>query len=180
MIEKFKALNWVQKKGIVAAAAGLAVFFLGWKILVKNDIRTLKALRQAAAENAPKQAVVDETGVLEKKLKDHTAFLSTNRQADWLIDTVNTYASESGLSLLAVAPQTAREGNGDYGKIVLTLEADGTYHELGHFVEKIENQKPLIKINFLRILRVEERARSSLKFTMTLSAFYPIANAVSS
>lgn len=177
MIEKFKALRFDQKKKIAALAAALAVLFLGWKILIEKDIRDLKELKHAASENAPKQAVVDETAHLEKKLKNYSDLLSKVRQADWLIDTVNTYAADSGLTLQSVVPQPSRDGEGDYGKIVLTMEAEGTYHNMGHFVEKIENDRPLIKINVLRILRPEGWSGNGLKFTVTVSAFYSKAAA---
>lgn len=172
MIEKFKALSFEQKKKIAMLAAGLMVLFVGWKFLVEKDIRTLKELKQAVSENAPKQAVVDETAFLEKKLKNQSELLCKTSQADWLIDTVNTFAADSGLTLLSVVPQAPREWDGDYAKIVLTLEAGGTYHELGHFVEKVENHKPLIKLNLLRVLRTEKSGGKDLKFTMTLGVFY--------
>ena len=171
MIDKFRALNPQSKKTIVACAAVSVVLFLGWKGLVQKDLQTLKSLKQAVSENTQKSAKFEDNAALKKKLNHYEAFLSKNRQVDWLIETVNRLAAESGLALLSASPQATREDS-DYPKLVLLVEAEGGYHELGRFVEKLENNRPLVLINSLRVGPSDMFTTGKLKTTLTLGAFY--------
>lgn len=171
LIEQLKKLEFSQKKYGVAATAALVVLFVGWKLFITKDLETLGELKRTAAENAPKTALVQETEALEQKLKRYEEFLSETRQPDWLIDQVNTYAADSGLTLLSVVPQASREGEGGTARTLLALEAAGVYHQFGRFIEKLENHRPLIKILSIKIFRQEDTAQGQ-KMTMTLASFY--------
>ncbi len=67
--------------------------------------------------------------------------------------------------------------NKNFEKIVLTLEVDCTYHELGGFVSRLENFPRFIKISSLKASKLMDLNNSrpdELKVSMSVSIFYPL------
>ena len=171
MIEKFKALSLQNKKIILGTIVFLATVFLGWKFLLEPDLKSIDVAKKISSENVRKGTVLQEIAAMEKKLKTFEPLLSGAQQSDWLIEAVNRMAAESGLTLLSASPQPPSK-DADFTRIALTIEASGGYHNLGRFIEKIENYRPLIKVSNLRILRSERRDPGNLKITLSVNSYY--------
>lgn len=179
VIGQFRTLNLESKKAVLTAAIFLVFFALGWKIFIRADIRAFGNVKTEIANYAEKQAALKEIADLENRLRSYEPLLSKTRQADWIIETVSRLAAETGLSLVSATPQNFLGENTEFQKISLSVEAGGGYHNLGRFVEKIENYRPLIKIVNLRVSRANlQGASGNLQLTLSLAAYISVQGAV--
>jgi len=169
--DPLKTLSFENKKRALSAVLFAAAIFLGWKVLIHADVASLKKFNKEISDGRKKQAALQDITALEEDLAAFEPCLSKTGEADCLIEAVSRLAAESGLALVSVTPRVSGEES-TYLRIGLEVEASGSYHALGHFLEKIENNKPLIKVRTLRVSAPDNRAASEdLRINLWLGAY---------
>ena len=157
---------WAQIGAFVVVCAGALVGF--WYFYVREmqaDIATretrLTALRAdvakgvAAARRLPEfQAQVDQ---LEQRLESLRAVLPEEKDVADILRRLQALATQSNLSIQRFTPQPAVQ-QALYAEVPFKLQAEGTYHNLGAFFDRISKFQRVININSISIKAKKEPA----------------------
>jgi len=153
-------LPWYAQIGAFVVVSGLAVFGF-WKFYVSEaqaDIELrqtrLTALRGdvargvATARRLPQfQAEVTE---LERKLENLRAVLPEQKDVADILRRVQGLATQSSLNLQRFTPQEPKQET-LYAAVPFKLRAEGSYHNLGQFFDRISKFPRIINIGEITI-----------------------------
>jgi type IV pilus assembly protein PilO len=153
-------LPWYWQIGAFVLVCGGAVFGF-WNFYVAEmqadiDIRQsrLDALRRdiqkgnATAKQLPEfQAQVDE---LEGRLDSLRAVLPEEKDVADILRRIQGLATQSNLSIQRFTPQAAVQQT-MYAEIPFRLQAEGTYHNLGYFFDRVSKFPRIINISEISI-----------------------------
>lgn len=153
-------LPWYGQLGAFVVVAGLAVFGF-WKFYVVEmqadiDIRqarlgTLRgdiARGVATARRLPEfQAQVSE---LEQRLESLKAVLPEEKDVAEILRRVQGLATQSNLSIQRFTPQPQKQ-QPLYAELPYKLQAEGTYHDLGKFFDRISKFHRIINVSEISI-----------------------------
>lgn len=153
-------LPWHYQIGAFVALAGLAVFGF-WNFYVAEvqaDIETrqtrLIALRAdvskgvATARRLPQfQADVTQ---LEAKLENLRAVLPEEKDVADILRRVQGLATESNLTIQRFTPQDPKQ-EGMYASLPYKLKAEGTFHDLASFFDRISKFPRIINVGEINI-----------------------------
>jgi type IV pilus assembly protein PilO len=153
-------LPWYGQIGAFVVVAGLAVFGF-WKFYVSEmqadiDIRQarLNTLRGdiargvATARRLPEfQAQVSE---LEQRLNGLKAVLPEEKDVAEILRRVQGLATQSNLSIQRFTPQAQKQQQ-MYAELPYKLQAEGTYHDLGRFLDRISKFHRIINVSEITI-----------------------------
>jgi type IV pilus assembly protein PilO len=153
-------LPWYGQLGAFVVVAALAVFGF-WKFHVSEvqadiDIRQvrLNALRGdvarglATARRLPEfQAQVTE---LERRLEGLKAVLPEEKDVAEILRRVQGLATQSNLSIQRFTPQPQKQ-QAMYAELPYKLQAEGTYHDLGRFLDRISKFHRIINVSEISI-----------------------------
>jgi type IV pilus assembly protein PilO len=162
-------LPWYGQIGAFVVVSGLAVFGF-WKFYVTEmqadiDVRQarLTTLRGdiargvATARRLPEfEAQVKE---LEQRLDGLRAVLPEEKDVAEILRRVQGLATESNLSIQRFTPQ-AQKQQAMYAELPYKLQAEGTYHDLGRFFDRISKFHRIINVSEISI-KAKPRAGSS-------------------
>jgi type IV pilus assembly protein PilO len=153
-------LPWYAQIGAFVVVSGLAIFGF-WKFYVL-DIQTEIASRQtrvtalradiakgvATARRLPEfQAQVTE---LEHRLDTLKQVLPEEKDVADILRRVQGLATQSNLTILRFTPQPLQQ-QALYAELPFKLQAEGTYHDLGFFFDRISKFPRIINIGDLTI-----------------------------
>ena len=167
-------LPWYGQIGAFVVVSGLAVFGF-WKFYVTDmqadlDIRQarLNTLRGdiargvATARRLPEfQAQVSE---LEQRLDGLKAVLPEEKDVAEILRRVQGLATQSNLSIQRFTPQPQKQQS-LYAELPYKLQAEGTYHDLGRFLDRISKFHRIINVSEISI-----KAKSQSEPTATIVA----------
>jgi len=153
-------LPWYGQLGAFLVVASLAVFGF-WKFHVTEvqadiDIRQvrLNALRGdvarglATARRLPEfQAQVTE---LEQRLEGLKAVLPEEKDVAEILRRVQGLATQSNLAIQRFTPQPQKQ-QAMYAELPYKLQAEGTYHDLGRFLDRISKFHRIINVSEMSI-----------------------------
>jgi type IV pilus assembly protein PilO len=105
-----------------------------------------------------------DVGDLEAQLARLKAVLPEQKDIADLINTVQNLAVQSNMTIRAVKPQAAKTQQ-LHEEWPITLELDGTYHNLGAFFDRVANFPRLINIGSVSI-RAKERPEPNSTVTV--------------
>jgi type IV pilus assembly protein PilO len=167
-------LPWQAQIGAFVVVCAGAVFGF-WKFYVVEyqadiDLRQtrLAALRKdiakgvATARRLPEfQAQVDE---LEERLQSLAAVLPEQKDVADILRRVQGLATQSSLSIQRFTPQPTVQQT-LYAEVPIRLQAEGTYHNLGQFFDRISKFPRIINVSEISI-----RAKNEAGSTNTIVA----------
>lgn len=153
-------LPWYGQIGAFVVVSGLAVFGF-WKYYVGDvqadiDIRQsrLNTLRadiargMATARRLPEfQAQVTD---LEARLEGLRAVLPEQKDVAEILRRVQGLATESNLSIQRFTPQSPKQ-QPLYAELPYKLHAEGTYHDLGRFLDRVSKFHRIINVSEISI-----------------------------
>jgi type IV pilus assembly protein PilO len=153
-------LPWYAQLGAFVVVSGLAVFGF-WKFYVTElqaDIEArqtrLTALRQdvakgvATARRLPEfQAQVTE---LERKLENLRAVLPEQKDVADILRRVQGLATQSSLYIQRFTPQDQKQQT-LYAELPYKLQAEGTFHNLGYFFDRVSKFPRIINVGEITI-----------------------------
>lgn len=171
------------KTTVIALSAVVLVgtILVGYNIVYRRfDTQAKTAALQIDTE-IKKKALIEEVLLLRKKTETYRPHLVSRRDPTWLIEELNRFAGETGVSLSTVTPQAAEIGM-DFERVSVKVEANGDYHRLGGFIAKIETYKPFLKIGEIRFSDVGKSPNAAvqkdyLRALVTISAFRALKEA---
>jgi type IV pilus assembly protein PilO len=166
---------------IILGVLGLVVIVGGgWFLLlapVQAEITTLDGKRQQLATElvqvrsqvAELQRFRREVAELQAKLDVLKAKLPTEKETPALYKAVSEAAQASGLGVSLFQPREPRPK--DYvAEIPITITAEGGYHQLGVFFEKVAGLERVVKVGDMKLTGLV-KARSALRAEMTLATY---------
>jgi type IV pilus assembly protein PilO len=174
-------LPWYGQIGAFVAVAALAVFGF-WKFYVSEaqaDIAArqtrLTSLRAdiakgvATARRLPQfQAEVAE---LERRLENLRAVLPEEKDVADILRRVQGLATQSSLTLQRFTPQPARQDT-LYAALPFKLKAEGTYHNLGQFYDRISKFPRIINVGDMTIkARPAQEPNASIETEFVATTF---------
>ena len=147
----------------------VAVLFLGGKAIYKQSISQLIELKkernQVSLENKVGKKLGELQEIREKQrvVKESSQFLSE-------IAKLSAMLNMKMISISAVSIEKRNE----YVKIPINLELETTYHQLGSFISKLENEDLFINIEKLIISLPEQAAKDKTRIlaSLVISTFY--------
>jgi type IV pilus assembly protein PilO len=153
-------LPWYWQIGAFVLVCGGAVFGF-WNFYVSEmqadiDVRQarLNAMRKdiqkgvATARQLPEfQAQVDE---LERRLESLRAVLPEEKDVADILRRIQGLATQSNLSIQRFTPQAAVQ-QAMYAEVPFKLQAEGTYHNLGFFFDRVSKFPRIINIGEISI-----------------------------
>jgi type IV pilus assembly protein PilO len=153
-------LPWWGQIAAFAVVSGLAIFGF-WHFYVAEmqaDIQArqtrLTALRadidrgRATARRLPEfQAQV---GELERRLESLRAVLPQEKDVADILRRVQGLATQSSLTIQRFTPQEAKQQT-LYAELPIKLQAEGTYHNLGYFFDRISKFPRIINVSDITI-----------------------------
>jgi type IV pilus assembly protein PilO len=168
-------LPWYGQIGafVLLAIGGMGAFYYYYEMPLKADIDArqtqLDALRKDIAmglTTAKKLAEFQsQVGELEAKLKNLKAVLPDEKDAADLLRRMQTVATQSNLSIKGFkpAPTVTKQLHAEWP---ITLELEGTYHNLAIFFDRVGKFTRIVNINSLD---VRGRDRPDPNTTITAS-----------
>lgn len=153
-------LPWYGQIGAFVVVAALAVFGF-WQFYVVEmqteieiresrlaTLRTDIARGVATARRLPEfQAQVDE---LEERLESLRAVLPEQKDVADILRRVQGLATQSNLSIQRFTPQPPKQ-QALYAELPYKLQAEGTYHDLGMFFDRISKFHRIINVSDISI-----------------------------
>ena len=153
-------LPWYAQIGAFVVVSGLAVFGF-WKFYVSDmqaDIDTrqtrLTALKAdiakgvATARRLPQ--FQSEVAELERRLENLRAVLPEQKDVADILRRVQGLATQSSLTIQRFTPQEQKQ-EAMYASLPFKLRAEGTYHNLGLFFDRISKFPRIINISGITI-----------------------------
>ena len=163
--------------GIVGLAVigGLGYFFLIMPAqerigATKGRIAAVDTeLTQARAQIAELARFRREMAELEKRLVALKDRLPTEKETPGLYKTLSEAAQQSGLGVSLFQPREPRPR--DYvNEIPITVSAEGGYHQLGEFFERVARMDRVVTVGDLKVTGLT-KSKNSMKADMTLATF---------
>jgi type IV pilus assembly protein PilO len=172
-------LPWYAQVGafVVLAAAGVGAFWYGYAQPAEESLATrrteLQSLREeidrglAAARQLPefRRQLAGEQAQLDRL----RVVLPDERDVADLLRRVQAMATQSNLNILGFAPQaiTTRELHAEWP---IGLQLEGTYHNLGAFLERVSRFPRIINVTGITIRAKESNTPSAATITAECTA----------
>ena len=166
---------------VILGVLGLVVIVGGgWFLLlapVQLEVTTLETRRQqlatelaqARSQVAELQRFRREVAELQAKLDGLKAKLPTEKETPALYRAVSEAAQGSGLGVSLFQPREPRPK--DYvAEIPITITAEGGYHQLGLFFEKVAGLERVVKVGEMKLTGLV-KGRSALRAELTLATY---------
>jgi type IV pilus assembly protein PilO len=179
LIARVRAGSRAMKLATALVALGLAGVAGAVLFLAPARARTAALASRATALQAEiaaaRRAVADlerdrrQRVELEGRLRALQGTLPAEREMAALYRSTYEAASSTGLAVSLFQPRDARQLD-SYAEIPISLTAEGTYHQLGRFLERLAGFSRVVTVTALRMSRIE-RPAASLRAEMTLATY---------
>ena len=130
----------------------LLAAFIGANFIYQPKVNQMKQLTAALDQEEELGTLSTELTSLEKRLQNYDSrLMEKEKEEAELIDQIRKIANEVPVRVLSMTPESERKGP---RMISLRVSFEGTYHQLGNFVAKVENSEKFMKIDSLRFTTV--------------------------
>ena len=160
--------------GVVALAA-LSYFLLLSPVQVRIDALVAKRTQVTAEVNTARAQVAElerfrrEIAELEKRLALLKDRLPSEKETPTLYRAVSTAAEQSGLGVALFQPKTAVPKD-VVNEIPITITAQGSYHQLAKFFERVAGLPRLVNVNEFKMTGLN-KSKDSMKADLTLATY---------
>lgn len=128
----------------------LLTAFIGANFVYEPKSRQLRRLEQGLAEEEEFNSLSNEISSLEKRLQlYHRRLMEKGKEEVELVDRVRDIAKEVPVKVVSMVPIPVRRGKG-FDFVSLKIIFEGSYHQLGTFVAKVENSEKYIRVNSIQ------------------------------
>jgi type IV pilus assembly protein PilO len=163
--------------GVVGAAAiaGAATFLLLMPMSERIKVQESRKQQLAAdiatvrAQVAELQRFRKEIAELQAKLEVLKVKLPTEKETPGLYKSLSEAAQGAGLGVSLFQPRDARPRD-NVAEIPITITAEGGYHQLGQFFEKVAGLPRVVKVGEMKLTSLQ-KSRNALRADMTLATF---------
>jgi type IV pilus assembly protein PilO len=172
-------LKWYTQVLLVSVVCGslLAGFWYQFLTPIQNDIQAKKGkvgeLQTVVAKSEAQQKelakIKQEALELQARLEMLRSVLPLEKETDQIFRAVQLQAAASGLKVSRVAPRSTADHEA-YIEYPIDLDVNGTYHNVGAFLDRIRRMPRIVNISGLRL---QSRAsEGDLAFTSSVNATY--------
>jgi len=166
---------------VILGSLGLAVIAIGgWFLLlspVQAEVTTLEGRHQqlateltlAKSQVAELQRFRHEMTELQAKLDLLKAKLPTEKETPGLYKAVNEAAQAAGLGVSLFQPREPKPKDYVF-EIPITVTAEGGYHQLGEFFERVAGLERVVKVAEMKLIGLT-KTRSALRAELTLATY---------
>jgi type IV pilus assembly protein PilO len=174
-------LPWYAQIGAFAALAigGVGAFFYWYEMPAKaalvtqenklTALRRSNAIGQATAKKLPEFRAKNED--LESRLSGLRAVLPDEKDAADLLRRMQTVATQSNLTIKSFTPK-ATVTKQMHAEWPISLELDGTYHNLALFFDRVGKFTRIVNISGLEVkAKANPDARATITATCTATTF---------
>ena|SRR5215813_9147174 len=172
-------LKWYTQVLLVSIVCGglLAGFWYQFLSPIQNGIQAKKGkvgeLQTIVAKSEAQQRelakIKQEALDLQARLEMLRSVLPLEKETDQIFRAVQLQAAASGLKVSRVAPRSTADHEA-YIEYPIDLDVNGTYHNVGAFLDRIRRMPRIVNISGLRL---QSRAsEGDLAFTSSVNATY--------
>lgn len=144
-----------KKVLFISTAVAFIAIFIGFSFIYKPFISKKVSLRTRITEERKKNLYLAQIKLLKEHVDFYEKRLLEQKNVSWLLDEISRLASENGLELLSLKPESPEDQTG-FIKLPIRIEANLTYHGLSRFLSNLESSKKFIKVENLQLKRIEE------------------------
>ncbi len=119
--------------------------------------RRTQQVERAAASGQRIQAIERETKRLSSGLDSLYVRVPRGDKISIVLDSMQTFAVQSGVTLYSIRPEPMRTGN-VYAERPLTLRLRGGFHPIARFVDRVERMAYLVAVDRLEIAPAQRDA----------------------
>jgi type IV pilus assembly protein PilO len=174
-------VNLPKAQKLVLGAVGVAVIAVaGWMLVlspVRDRITKIEGdLQGIEREIAQNQAILAQLEIarrqaeeIEQKLVLLTQKLPTAREMPPLYRSVSDAAFQTGLQVSLFQPREAKIHD-FYSEIPIVVNAQGGYHDLAHFLDRLNDLPRVVAVGDWKLTGVE-KSRLAVRAELTLATF---------
>ena len=129
-------INEQQKEWFVKAAAGVAVFLFCYMVMIHPVFLNITTLHQNIRDAQKRSELFNEIQALKTSLDGRESVLAIFSERPQLLGRIADLASQTQLRVDKLTPKT--EPAGEYTKLRIELEGQGTYFSLLKFLQAVE------------------------------------------
>lgn len=144
-----------MKESLVAATIIVALAgFVGYhKIYARHQAQRTQLLAELQSEEEQQRAAADVAQVYQQ-IERYRERLSPTKDTSWLLNEIVTIADASGVQLTTITPE-APNAIGPFTRLAVSLQFTASYHELGSFLDRLENAKPFFRVDQLSVAQTQ-------------------------
>ena len=139
-----------QKELAIKAAAGVAVIILCYAVMINPVFQDIATLRQSIKDSQQRRELYGQIRDLKHSQSNSESPLATITERSQLLGKISDIAGRTQLHVETLAPQTEPEGN--YTRLRMEMDGQGTFFSLLKFLQAIEKIGPAIKVKDVTIL----------------------------
>lgn len=160
-----------MKSLILGAVVGLALGgMFGYHFLYKSQQKQVGAIyRQISSEQA-NQGAQKKAAALLQEVQQFKERVSPEADPSWLVQHAATLAREAGVELAAISPENPQSVQ-SFTRLSVTLSFEAAYHQVGRFLDAIEQSGYFIRVERLTIGAPKD-AKGISPVQLTLSTLY--------
>ena len=149
----------------------LLTAFTGVNFIYQPKADRLRQLTEALDQEEEWGALSMEVSSLEKRLQGYDGrLMEKDKEEVELIDLVRKIANEIPVRVVSMTPESERTQDRRGPRLVfLRILFEGTYHQLGHLVAKVENSEKFMRIDSLRFTTVGGSPSKTILFEVQIS-----------
>ena len=148
----------------------LLAAFTGANFIYQPKVNQLKQLTEALNQEEELGGVLAEIVSLEKRFQSYgSRLMEKGKEEVELIDRVRKITNEVPVRVVSITPSSERnEGKGPR-LVSLRILFEGSYHQLGNFVAKVENSEKLMRIESVRFATADTKMSEPILFEVEIS-----------
>jgi Tfp pilus assembly protein PilO len=164
-----------KTKGKVVVITISILMSINWasNLLVFNSLsEKLSMLQTQVRVEKGKKDSLETLALLDKNIEKNIKELSKTQDFIPLIETVHAMTLEAGLAVVSIQPMDMVNTD-HFLRLPLTIDGQCEYKTLGRFTSLIENHKPLLNIESVQLLPIDDwtEGGKSIRFSLTLSSY---------
>jgi len=185
-------LDKAKKKILLIYASATLVVFIGYFSLflrpsvakltgVIPEIRERKVAIKSVQDDLLYEGMLNKRlKVLQEKLAGYEKRLSREKELPMLLENLSLMAKESRVRILGITPHVTRlkvqkdtgEEKSVYQEVPIAISAQSGYHELGSFINRLENHQRYMQVSHMKIESGQaDPERHEIKFVVYAYTF---------
>lgn len=161
---------------MIAAAIAIAVVLPAGYTIHKGYQEKLRLVEAQIANERSTQASQAETAATLRQIEQYRKRLPNEPSPSWLVTEVMSLGERLGLQLSAIAQEPPQESQ-QFTRLAVTLEFSASYHDLGVFLDRLEQSGSFIRVEHLDVTPPKEpRGKASVQLTLSTVYLPPLLN----
>jgi Tfp pilus assembly protein PilO len=182
-LKDFKAEILKNQKIILYGIITFSLVFANYRLFLKpafsSLIQTTPRLNQAKRQLASDRGMVDSIprykGQIEQMrqaMSAHKKKFSTVQEISGLLKDLSEIAKSSGVKILSIKPHPMVESRADnlaasaYQKFPISIRAVCGYHQLGVFLNRLENNETFMRVSDIKIVSDQKQPTQHMVYVL--------------